>query len=190
MKNLYCFHHHQFLPCRPPLPQGAGASGPGEAFWCSQGLGCSSRAREQQLSGWKCQPSDSAVPLPTPRAGSSCARGCLPAHKVPDIWCWALNYPSSIFSPWGGGGLGGGQDTLQHPAWGAGICSTCWFPGLGQHVPAMGNGEGGLQEAVAGGILQVKNIPGSKVPISAPRCMLAFSTSVGALANSKVSGPC
>lgn len=129
---------------------------------------------------------DSAVPLPTPRAGSSHAGGCLPAHKVPDSWFWALNFPSSI---WGGGGLGGEQDTLQHPAEGAGICSTCWFPALGQHMPGLANGEGGLQEAVAGGILQVKNIPGSKVPISSTRCMLAFSTSVGALANQQGVGP-
>lgn len=57
-------------------------------------------------------------------------------------------------------------------------------------MAALANGEGGLKEAVAGGIPQVRNIPGSKVPISAPRCMLAFSTSMDALANSKVSAPC
>lgn len=57
-------------------------------------------------------------------------------------------------------------------------------------MPALANEEGGLQEAVAGGILQAGNIPGSKVPISAPRCMLAFSTCVGPLTNSKVSALC
>lgn len=89
--------------------------------------------------------------------------------------------PTAASSPGGGGGLGGGQDTLQQGrAWGAGICSTCWCPGLGQDMAALANGEGGVQEAVAGGIVQVRNIPGSKVPISAPRCTLAFSTCVGA----------
>lgn len=103
----HCFYHHQFLPCRPPLPQRAGASSPGEAFCCGQGFGCSSTAPEQ-LSGSKYQPGDSAVPLPAPRAGSSHAGGCLPAHKVPGSCFWALNSPSSIFS-WWRGGLSGGQ---------------------------------------------------------------------------------
>lgn len=57
-------------------------------------------------------------------------------------------------------------------------------------MPALANEEGGLQEAVAGGILQAGNIPGSKVPISASRCMLAFRTCVGPLTNSKVSALC
>lgn len=185
MKKLHSFHRHRFLPCRPPLPQGAGARGPGEAFWWSQGFGCSSTAPEQ-LSGQKYQSGDSAVPVPAPRAGSSRAGGCLPAHEVPGSWFWTLNSPSCIFSRWGRGGLGRGQDTLQQGrAWGAGICSMCWFPSLGQHMPALAHGEGGVQAAVAGGILQVRNVPGSKVPISAPRWMLAFSTCVSASANSK-----
>lgn len=40
VQKLHSFHRHQFLPCRPPLPQGAGASSPGEAF---RGLGAAAQ---------------------------------------------------------------------------------------------------------------------------------------------------
>lgn len=122
MKNLHSFHHHQFLPHRPPLPQGAGG-----------GLGAAAQPRNS------CQDRNTSRVIqqclcPLPEQGAAC-QGLFTSSQSARQLVLGSEFPQQHLLPVGRRWAGRGQDILQQgPPWAAGICSTCWSPSLGQHM--------------------------------------------------------